>query len=183
MFRYLKETLDLGIIYWRKKAQKISGMKSLELPVSHCDADWAGSVKTQRSTTGYVFTLAGGAFTWKRRLSPREPCNIPEQSTGLSPRPGRTCLFKEYDGALRHEGSKPEGLVKWQHGCDSLNFRVRVSWPHKTCWDPTSLEPRNWLARNSRIEALSYDWYDRRLVSQTTRQTAISTSKAEIGCD
>lgn len=43
-------------------------MKSFELPVLHCNTDWAGDVNTWRSTTGYVSTLAGGTLTWKSML-------------------------------------------------------------------------------------------------------------------
>lgn len=45
-------------------------MESKHCPLSHCDADWAGDRSTRRSTTGYVFTLAGGALSWRSRLQP-----------------------------------------------------------------------------------------------------------------
>ncbi|KAJ1276807.1 hypothetical protein BS78_05G243600 [Paspalum vaginatum] len=33
--------------------------------VGHADADWAGCKDTKKSMSGYVFTLAGGAVSWK----------------------------------------------------------------------------------------------------------------------
>lgn len=48
----------------------MNGHESFDLPLSHCDADWAGDRNTRRSTTGYVFMLAGGAISWKSRLQP-----------------------------------------------------------------------------------------------------------------
>ena len=33
-----------------------------------CDSDMAGDVDTRKSTSGYVFTLAGGAVSWCSRL-------------------------------------------------------------------------------------------------------------------
>lgn len=70
VFCYVKGTVSLGITYDCKVTNRVSGLKSFDLPVSHCDADWAGDKSTRRSTTGYVFTLAGGALSWKSRLQP-----------------------------------------------------------------------------------------------------------------
>lgn len=65
VFRYLKGTVNLGITYNGYLSSKVSGQKSFNLPTSHVDADWAGDKSTRRSTTGYIFTLAGGALSWK----------------------------------------------------------------------------------------------------------------------
>lgn len=70
VLRYLKGTVNLGITYDGHKTSLVSGQKSFSRPISHCDADWAGCKSTQRSTTGYIFTLAGGALSWKSRLQP-----------------------------------------------------------------------------------------------------------------
>lgn len=70
VFRYLRGTSELGITYQGLKSNKVSGLKSFDCPVAHCDADWAGDLDSRRSTTGYLFTLAGGALTWRSRLQP-----------------------------------------------------------------------------------------------------------------
>lgn len=72
VLRYIRGTHDFGIVYSGENQDQdvITGMKSQECPQSHCDADWAGDKDTRRSTTGYVFSLAGGAVSWRSRLQP-----------------------------------------------------------------------------------------------------------------
>lgn len=58
VLRYLAGTAKCGITF-----------SGLELN-GFCDADYAGDIDTRRSTTGYVFTLGGGAISWSSRLQP-----------------------------------------------------------------------------------------------------------------
>jgi hypothetical protein len=85
--KYLRATCDWGIIYWHDKP--VSGLPdiSLDMPtvdatlppfpksalldlVGFVDAAHATDLKTRRSVTGYVFTLAGGAVAYKSKLQP-----------------------------------------------------------------------------------------------------------------
>lgn len=72
VLRYLRGTHNYGIVYSGEghHQSSVKGMKSQECPQSHCDADWAGDKDTRQSTTGYVFSLADGAISWKSRLQP-----------------------------------------------------------------------------------------------------------------
>lgn len=70
VFRYLRGTIQLGIVYSGEDFNTVAGQRSFELPQSHVDADWAGDRNTRRSTTGYIFKLAGGPISWKSRLQP-----------------------------------------------------------------------------------------------------------------
>lgn len=70
VFRYLKGTRHLGIKFEGLMSDVVDGLKSHHLPESMCDADWAGDPNTRRSTTVYVFKLAGGPLSWKSRLQP-----------------------------------------------------------------------------------------------------------------
>ncbi|XP_046142162.1 secreted RxLR effector protein 161-like [Osmia bicornis bicornis] len=56
IFAYLQGTIDYGIKY------ESGGSEAMLIGFS--DADYAGDIETRRSTTGYVFCLAGGAVTW-----------------------------------------------------------------------------------------------------------------------
>lgn len=54
--RYLQHTRTFGIQYGPAQA--------LELQ-AYTDSDWAGDKDGRKSTSGYVFTLLGGAITWR----------------------------------------------------------------------------------------------------------------------
>ena len=55
VLRYLKGTMTLGLTYGTSKDLTLQGFS---------DSDWGGNTETRRSTTGYVFMLAGGAVSW-----------------------------------------------------------------------------------------------------------------------
>ena len=61
IFRYVKGTLDLGLIYKCKSQNK-------DEVVGYVDSDYAGCIDTRRSLTGYVFTVQGGCVSWKANL-------------------------------------------------------------------------------------------------------------------
>jgi len=60
LLKYLCSTKEMGIVY---------GSKEMDM-VGYCDADYAGDMDTRRSTTGYVFSMHGGAISWSSRLQP-----------------------------------------------------------------------------------------------------------------
>ncbi|MCO5602098.1 hypothetical protein L7F22_056226 [Adiantum nelumboides] len=55
---YLKHTKSMHICY---------GSQNLSVK-GYSDSDYAGDVDKRRSTSGYVFTLAGGAIPWQSQL-------------------------------------------------------------------------------------------------------------------
>ena len=59
IFRYLRGTTGVGICYGTSK--------NLGVLEGYSDADWAGDLDSRRSTTGYVFTLGGGAISWNSK--------------------------------------------------------------------------------------------------------------------
>ncbi|GJR14960.1 retrovirus-related pol polyprotein from transposon TNT 1-94 [Tanacetum coccineum] len=58
VLRYVKVSLDLGIVFERNKVVKLEG---------YADSDWAGSIDDSKSTSGYIFTLASGVFYWNSK--------------------------------------------------------------------------------------------------------------------
>jgi Reverse transcriptase (RNA-dependent DNA polymerase) len=62
VLRYLAAHPNLGITY--------GGSSSGEGLRGWCDADYAGDQDVRRSTTGYVFTINGGAVSWASKRQP-----------------------------------------------------------------------------------------------------------------
>ena len=68
VMRYLKATIDHSITYGGTEEDLIG----------HCDSDWGGDEIERRSTTGYVFTLNGGAVAWASRLQKTTALSVAE---------------------------------------------------------------------------------------------------------
>ncbi|KAI5339047.1 hypothetical protein L3X38_018319 [Prunus dulcis] len=56
VLRYLQRTKEYKLIYRRVEQLKLEG---------YADADFAGCLDTQKSTSGVVFLFAGGAVAWR----------------------------------------------------------------------------------------------------------------------
>ena len=61
ILRYVNGMKGFGILY--------SSSESFML-TSYTDSDWAGSVDDRKSTSGYVFHLGSGAFSWASKKQP-----------------------------------------------------------------------------------------------------------------
>jgi hypothetical protein len=58
IMRYIKGTINHGLAFYADGEKKIVGW---------CDSDWAGNESDRTSTSGYVFTYLGTAFSWKSK--------------------------------------------------------------------------------------------------------------------
>ncbi len=56
VLRYLKGTVNLGILYSKAKSDSCIG---------YTDSDYAGDTGDRKSISGYVFVFCGGAISWK----------------------------------------------------------------------------------------------------------------------
>jgi len=61
VFRYLNGTIHMGITYTRSSEPPI--------PIGYSDSDFGGTVvrEGRRSTSGYIFFLAGGPVSWSAK--------------------------------------------------------------------------------------------------------------------
>ena len=55
---YIKNMMDYGLSYSRDADLS---------PIAFADADYGGCRDTRRSTSGYIFTMAGGAVSWSSK--------------------------------------------------------------------------------------------------------------------
>ena len=62
--RYLAGTKELGLVYWHKDCLEEQEL----LLTGYVDADWAGDSDSGRSTSGYLFMVAGGVVAFASRL-------------------------------------------------------------------------------------------------------------------
>ena len=62
-FRYLRGTSDLRLVYRRGTP----GGTTLQ---GFVDADWASDINDRKSTSGFVFVLAGAAISWTSKKQP-----------------------------------------------------------------------------------------------------------------
>ncbi|KAF3320214.1 Retrovirus-related Pol polyprotein from [Carex littledalei] len=56
VLRYLKRTRDYMLTYRRSEQLEVIG---------YTDSDFGGCVDSMKSTSGYIFMMAGGAVSWK----------------------------------------------------------------------------------------------------------------------
>ena len=78
LLKYLAGTSSLKLVYGMS-----SGLEGF------CDSDFAGDVDSRRSTSGFVFTLHGGAISWQSKLQPTVSLSTMEaeyQAAGLAGR-------------------------------------------------------------------------------------------------
>ena len=61
ILRYIKGSLDTCIVFEMSKDQRVR-------VEGFVDSDYAGSIDTRKSLTGYIFTVCGGAVSWKSNL-------------------------------------------------------------------------------------------------------------------
>ncbi|KAK3019822.1 hypothetical protein RJ639_005124 [Escallonia herrerae] len=61
ILRYIKGTLDYGIMYSSSQDFKLVG---------YCDSDWADDKDDRKSTTGFVFFMGNSSFTWNSKKQP-----------------------------------------------------------------------------------------------------------------
>ena len=61
ILRYIQGTIDIGLKFQKDKT-------IFNCLVGYADSDYAGDLDKRRSTTGYVFTMAGGLVTWRSTL-------------------------------------------------------------------------------------------------------------------
>ncbi|MCI19204.1 copia-type polyprotein, partial [Trifolium medium] len=61
ILRYLKSTMNLGILYKRGESEVLQGWT---------DSDYAGDLDDRKSTSGYIFKFGSSAISWSSKKQP-----------------------------------------------------------------------------------------------------------------
>ena len=61
VLRYLRGTVNHGLIYGKNVSNSVQVQ-------GYVDSDYAGSIDTRKSITGYIFIVCGGVVSWKSTL-------------------------------------------------------------------------------------------------------------------
>src|SRR5436190_24260335 len=69
VLRYLKGTINLGIVYKMQSILK-SPCRFWSNEVGYADADWGRDLDSQRSTTGFIVLLNDAIVAWKSCKQP-----------------------------------------------------------------------------------------------------------------
>jgi len=67
ILRYIKGTLDLGIVFENTNTRLCENCEKL---VCYVDSDYAGDTETRRSTTGFVIYYSNGPISWSSKKQP-----------------------------------------------------------------------------------------------------------------
>ena len=96
VLRYLKGTNDLGILY-----KGDSGMQG------YSDADWAGDTDDRKSTSGYMFLIAGGPVSWKSKKQSTVALSTAEAEYVALSTATQECMWMQK--LLSELGNPPDG--------------------------------------------------------------------------
>ena len=93
VMRYLQGTKNYMLTYRKTDNLEIMG---------YSDADFAGCVDTKKSTSGYIFTLAGGAISWKSsKQSLTAPSTMHSEFVACYEATGQAVWLKNFVPGLR----------------------------------------------------------------------------------
>ena len=97
---YLKGTQDLSLVYDGKLDNNLSAIAH-----GFSDADWAGDVDSRKSTSGYVFMMAGATITWSSKAQVTPALSSTEAEYISSTRAAQEAIWLRT--ILTDLGSKP----------------------------------------------------------------------------
>jgi hypothetical protein len=123
IFKYLKGTIFLGIIYGANHDSKCP----LEL-VGYVDSDFAGCVDTRRSTTGFSFHLNGGTISWKSQKQSMVAQSTAEaEYIAASSASSEAVFLRGLLQEMKIDMSRPTTLWEDNNACISISKQMGCS--------------------------------------------------------
>jgi hypothetical protein len=117
LLRYLQGTKDKGIKYGGAHISR----KAMVTLYGYSDADWGGDPDTRRSTTGYVFMLAGAIISWNSKLQPTVALSSAEAEYMAACACVQEAIYlRQLLGDLGYEQEEPTIIYEDNQGCIAL---------------------------------------------------------------
>ena len=114
VLRYVKGTIDYGIEFNAQESNKIE-------VIGYSDADWAVDIVSRKSTSGYVFKLAGAAVSWQSRRQRTVALTSTEaEYLALSSAAQETMWLRKLLSNLGYEQNEPTVLYEDNQGAIAL---------------------------------------------------------------
>jgi hypothetical protein len=115
LLRYLAGTLDVGILWGKAQDEEL-------VLSAYCDADWGGDIATRRSTTAYVFMLAGGSISWASKLQPTVALSSAEaEYMAVSAAVQEAVYMRQLLADLGFPQEQPTVIYEDNQGCIALS--------------------------------------------------------------
>lgn len=87
------------------------------------DADWAGDKETRRSTTGYLFKLAGGSISWASKLQASVSLSSTEAEYVAAAAATQEAIYlRRLLGGLGFIQEGPTAIMEDNQGCIALSL-------------------------------------------------------------
>ena len=129
IMRYLRGTQNYGILYTRDCVTDVEG---------YSDADWAGDVNDRKSTSGYVFTISGGAVSWKSKKQTSVALSTAEtEYMALASTAQEAMWMRQLTADLKSAPSKATTIYEDNQSAIEM-AKNPVSWKGKTYRDQVS---------------------------------------------
>ena len=111
VLRYVKHTRSYSLTFCKKANGELEGST---------DSDWAGCEDTRRSTTGYVFTMCGGAISWSSQRQSTVALSATEAEYMASTQGAREAVWLRR--FLKEIGEKQESVQIYSDNQSSMRL-------------------------------------------------------------
>ncbi len=112
VLRYLKGTLNLGIVF--KKEMSIDC-------IGYSDADWAGDNGDRKSTSGYLFLIAGGPVSWRSKKQDTVALSTAEAEYVALSIVSQECVWlRRLNSELKNEPQGPTTILEDNQSCIAM---------------------------------------------------------------
>ena len=112
VLRYLKGTSNLGIVF---KGDSPDG------PAVFSDADWAGDAGDRKSTSGYMFCIAGGPVSWRSKKQSTVALSTAEAEYVALSSAAQECVWmRRLNSDLGNSREEPTTIMEDNQSCIAM---------------------------------------------------------------